>query len=76
MVRAAGTTQKPKDGSAADSLAGRSGINPSPKFSQAPFGPLGLERFGRADRSCCLRDFNFLGLVVLITAVETVDNSS
>ena len=26
-------------------------------------------------RDCCLRDFNFLGLVVLITAVETVDNS-
>jgi hypothetical protein len=26
------------------------------------------------ERGCCLRDFNFLGLVVLITAVETVDN--
>ena len=26
------------------------------------------------ERDCYLRDFNFLGLVVLITAVETVDN--
>lgn len=27
-----------------------------------------------AERDCYLRDFNFLGFVVLITAVETVDN--
>jgi hypothetical protein len=28
-----------------------------------------------AEGDCCLREFDFLGLVVLITAVETVDNS-
>ena len=73
MVRTGVTTQKPEDGSAADSLAGRSWINPSPGPASGSTGSPGPERW-EADRSCCLREFNFLGLVVLITAVETVDN--
>ena len=28
----------------------------------------------RSEGDCCLRDLDFLGLVVLITFVETVDN--
>lgn len=39
-------------------------------------GLIGLPAADRcgAERDCYLRDFNFLGFVVLITAVETVDN--
>lgn len=38
------------------------------------FGAPGDGEVWRKDRNCYLREFQFLGLVVLITAVETVDN--
>src|SRR5690349_8940397 len=77
MVRAWPTANSPRDGSAADSLAGTTGI-PHPRhwcrLSRRPVSGPSAGGLEVRERDCCLRDFNFLGLVVLITAVETVDN--